>query len=299
MPEITDPSERQAIIDAADWWDTYPPEKGVIQFRSVDGTVIAVGRYRVVLSYGPGERYTLAWGIDAYRSLGVPTISRGLSIDQAFHEPASRDDAWSHGEQLVSDGAFLLWIEHVLVEVWDLHRQAAESDSPEGDAGGSQKIVVLDPVEPVDDRVLTGPEKAALMGRLDTLDLREELRTALIFVLEDDPQELELSRNDIKADDVDVLVRAYWMMPTWAQRAGVVYLLQDQSSEAIIDVWFDVLNAPQVLPGGTLHIAQASAMARLRGDISRMDRYLDDDSLLAEHAAVWRSARSDPSIDPR
>jgi hypothetical protein len=153
--------------------------------------------------------------------------------------------------------------------------------------------------EPVTDRTLDGPGKLAVMRALEPLGLPDELRTALIFVLENDEAELETSRNDVAAGDVAALARAYWMMPTWTQRAGIAYLLQDHgAAPEATGVWFDVLRAPDQGPDSLRHIVKAAALAWLRGDIASMDRYLDDYELTRTHARALATAERLPPTGP-
>jgi len=267
-------------------WTTFPPAAGLIHFGSADSKVLATGRFRVILSYGPGEKYTMAWAIDAYRSLGVPLVPRALRTEAATYDPATREEALAHGRRIIAESAnaFAFWAGDALFEISNL-------SGPTGDGarlGGPPSLILLPiPVDPVADRTLNGAEKQAILQALEPIGLRDEVRTALIFVLENDEDELELSRNDVTASDVEPLARAYWMMPTWTQRVGVAYLLQDHGAAAeALDVWFDVLRAPDQGPDSVRHIVKAAALAWLHGDIASMDRYLDDDELTRTHARI-------------
>lgn len=264
-------------------WETFPPAAGTIRFLSAASEVLATGRFRVILSYGPGAKYTLAWALDVYRAAGIPVVPRALSADEAVHQPATRDAALAHARRLIAgaEGAFPFWAGDALLEVSKL---TTDTDG----ATASPPLISLPlPVEPVADRRLDGAEKKTILTALEQIGIRPEVRTALIFVLENDEDELELSRNDVTARDVEPLARAYWMMPAWAQRVAVAYLLQDHgAAPAAVDVWFDVLRAPDLGPESVRHLVKAAALAWLRGDISAMDRYLDDYELTRTHGQI-------------
>lgn len=51
----------------------------------------------------------------------------------------------------------------------------------------------------------------------------------------------------------------------------------------------DVLRAPVREPLGIRHIAKATALAWLQGDVERTERYLDDLEGLEHDAASWRT----------
>lgn len=267
-------------------WTTFPPAAGVIRFWSADSKVLATGRFQVLLSYGPGEKYTMAWAIDAYRSAGIPVVPRALRTEAATYDPATREAALNHGRRIIagSADAFPFWAGDVLLEVSNLSGRTGEAAR----ADGPPSLIFLPiPYGPVTDRTLNGAEKRAILEALEPIGLRDEVRTALVFALENDEQELELSRNDVTARDVEPLARAYWMMPTWTQRVAVAYLLQDHGdAAAAIDVWSDVLSAPARGPDSVRHIVTAAALAWLRGDIASMDRYLDDYELAGAHARI-------------
>jgi hypothetical protein len=265
-------------------WETFPPTAGTIRFRSADSAMLAAGRFRVILAYGPGAKYTMAWAIDAYRAVGIPVVPRGLRAEPAVHEPATRDAALAHARRITvgTAGVFPFWAGDVLLEVSDL------TTAGSGEAAAPPPLISLPvPVEPVVDRELAGAEKQAILSAVERIGIRPRIRTALIFVLQNDEDELELSRNDVAASDVAPLTRAYWLMPAWTQRVGVAYLLQDHgAAPEAIDVWFDVLRAPDLGPDSVRHVVKAAALGWLRGDISAMDRYLDDYQLTRAHGRV-------------
>lgn len=286
---MADESESQRaadlLCDVASW-TTFPPAGGVIRFWSADSKVLATGRFRVILSYGPSEKYIMAWAIDAYRSLGIHVVPRAFRTEAAICESATREAALAHGRRIIagSTDAFAFWAGDALLEVSNLSRPTGEAAR----LGGPPGLIFLPiPLGPVADRNLSGAEKRAILTALEPIGLRDEVRTALIFALENDEQELELSRNDVTARDVEPLARAYWMMPTWTQRVGVAYLLQDHGTAAeAIDVWFDLLGVPAYGPGSMRHIVTAAALGWLRGDIASMDRHLDDYELTQTHARI-------------
>lgn len=134
----------------------------------------------------------------------------------------------------------------------------------------------------------TDAERAAVVHSLEALGVRDELRTALIFVLAGDDDELEQSRGEVEESDVASLAASYWQMPNWSARTGVAYLLQDHGDGAeVLPVWVDVLAAPDLGPGTVRHIVQAAGVAWLEGDIELMERYLDDHALMRRHGTAW------------
>lgn len=278
------------------WWDAFPPARGEIRFLGAAGEVLAVGRFRVLLAYGPGRRTAMGWAVDAYRSSGIPVVPRGVNPVAPTMEPVTREQAQADGERLVADtpGAFTYWAGDVLLEVTDLH----PADEEERHGGEQPSPVVVPPPGggPVEDRALSDAEKLAAFRQIEALGLRQPVRTALIFALAGEEGELELSRNELGADDVDVLARAYWLAPTWPQRSAIAYLLQDQgAADDVLDIWLDLLRAPSDRPGSVGHVARAAALGWLRGDLGWMDHYLDDHDLLAEHARLWREVVRPPA----
>lgn len=286
MAEELDSRESVDLLRDVASWTTFPPAAGVIRFWSARSKMVATGRFRVILSYGPGEKYTMAWAIDAYRLLGIPVVPRALRTEEATYDPATREAALNHGRRIIAGSAhtFPFWAGDALLEVSYLSSPTGRAAEP----GATPSLILLSiPFEPVADRTLAGAEKQAVLQALEPIGFRDEVRTALIFVLENDEEELELSRNDITTRDVVPLARAYWMMPTWTQRVGVAYLLQDHGATTeVLDVWTDVLGAPDRGPDSVRHIVKAAALAWLRGDVASMDRYLDDHELVRTHARI-------------
>src|SRR5262245_19295907 len=80
-------------------WDTSPPENGVIQWFDESGRRVASGRYQVILSYGPGEEYTMGWAIAIYKTIGVPVVPRA-SEDEIAKRDASLEAAYEHARHV-------------------------------------------------------------------------------------------------------------------------------------------------------------------------------------------------------
>gem|GEM_PF-7007733 len=72
-------------------WDFLPPEEGKIKFYNAQDVKVAEGGYQLLLSFGPGNKYTMAWAIDAYKPF--PVAERMSEDAEAVIEPALLDDA--------------------------------------------------------------------------------------------------------------------------------------------------------------------------------------------------------------
>jgi hypothetical protein len=268
-------------------WDTAPPEQGRIRFCDRSGAVVGHGRYAVVLSYGPGDRYRMAWEIAAYRAAGIPVVGRDLAGEPAAVEGASRDAAWRRGQQIADAVGcdFLYWCDSLLVAVFDF----TEGRSPAPAIGDAERATAL-----LDARMapatiaadMTGGAKRAVYNRLPDLGLRREMVTCVVFVLEGDAAETELSRDEVTAADVPGLISTYWRLTGWKQRVCMMHLLTDQDAPELAPLWLDILRAPDDGPGTGVHAAKALALARLEGDIDRFDHYF------ADHDQTERAARS-------
>ncbi len=261
-----------------DRWDTFPPQEGRIRFLRGDQAV-ASGRYQVVLSFGPGDKYTMGWAIGAYRASGIPFVERELAPGPEVVQPATRALAQQRGEQVLAgmgDAGFLYWCSTLLVIVSELREEAGVAPAVDlGERIEGVARAVGRRQEPAD-QPLSGPEKRALFDEIRALKLRKDVETALVFVIEADEQEVEMCRNVIGAADVDGLARVYWMLPTWPQRTCLIHLLTDQAADALRPLWQDILRAPDLKPQDGRHGAKALALARLDGDVDRFMDYFDD-----------------------
>ena len=83
-------------------WDTAPPEQGRIRFQDRSGSMVAHARFRVILSYGPGDIYTMGWSIAAYRTAGIPFVGREEAGEPAVVHRASRAEAWQRGQEIAA-----------------------------------------------------------------------------------------------------------------------------------------------------------------------------------------------------
>src|SRR5215813_6758194 len=109
-------------------WDTAPPEQGRIRFLDPSGTVVAQARFRVILSYGPGDiGYTMGWNVAAYRTAGIPFVGREEAGEPAVVYRALRDEAWQRGQKIAAkigaQGAY--WAATLLLAIDDLTEGAA------------------------------------------------------------------------------------------------------------------------------------------------------------------------------
>ena len=57
-------------------WETEPPEDGIIRWFNLEGDEVAHAKYQVILSYGPGEDYTMGWDVESYKNLGIPFVEK-------------------------------------------------------------------------------------------------------------------------------------------------------------------------------------------------------------------------------
>jgi hypothetical protein len=57
-------------------WDTNPPADGRIRWFDASGKEVAAGRYQVILSVGPGAKYTMGWAIPIYASMKIPFVPK-------------------------------------------------------------------------------------------------------------------------------------------------------------------------------------------------------------------------------
>src|SRR5262245_52738791 len=83
-------------------WDIAPPEQGRIRFMDRSGSMVAHARFRVILSYGPGDIYTMGWSIAAYRTAGIPFVGREEAGEPAVVHRASREEAWQRGQEIAA-----------------------------------------------------------------------------------------------------------------------------------------------------------------------------------------------------
>src|SRR5215470_8092906 len=84
-------------------WDTAPPEQGRIRFMDRSGSMVAHARFRVILSYGPGDfGYTMGWNVAAYRTAGIPFVGREEAGEPAVVYRALREEAWQRGQKIVA-----------------------------------------------------------------------------------------------------------------------------------------------------------------------------------------------------
>lgn len=273
-----DPVDRLEALGVVRW-DTAPPEQGRIRFLDREGHVVASGCYQVVLSYGPGQDYTMGWNIGAYRAAGIPFVGRAVAGQPAAVEGASREHAWERGMQVAARLGcdFPYWCSTVLVAVTHFREgddPGLRPDLPEREAWllGARFAAGEMTAD------LAGPEKRQIYDSLPELGLRREMITAMAFVLEGDGPEVEFSRDDVTAADVPGLISAYWRLPAWRQRTYMIHLMADQSRPELESVWLDILRAPDDEPGTSLHAAKALALARLDGDVGRFDHYYGDDA---------------------
>lgn len=79
-------------------WDTNPPSEGVIRWFTADGEVVAAADYQVVLSVGPGAKYTMGHAISAYGSLGIPVAPKVDEEPVVVEDVKGDADVWARAE---------------------------------------------------------------------------------------------------------------------------------------------------------------------------------------------------------
>lgn len=72
-------------------WDFLPPQEGKLKFFNAADQKVGEGEYQLILSYGPDERYTMAWAIDAYKPF--PVAAKLDEAQERVVSPALLDDA--------------------------------------------------------------------------------------------------------------------------------------------------------------------------------------------------------------
>jgi len=55
-------------------WDAFPPNSGKIKWFNAENKIVAEADYKVILSVGPGPKYTMAHAIDIYKTSGIPFL---------------------------------------------------------------------------------------------------------------------------------------------------------------------------------------------------------------------------------
>ncbi|TNE92588.1 MAG: hypothetical protein EP330_01190 [Deltaproteobacteria bacterium] len=81
-------------------WDTSPPTDGVIRWFDASGAAVATGKYRVILSVGPGAKYTMAHAIGAYASIGIPFVEAVADEPTVVEGITDEADIWARAERV-------------------------------------------------------------------------------------------------------------------------------------------------------------------------------------------------------
>jgi hypothetical protein len=276
-------------------WDTAPPEQGRIRFLDPSGTVVAQARFRVILSYGPGDiGYTMGWNVAAYRTAGIPFVGREEAGEPAVVYRALRDEAWQRGQKIVAkigaQGAY--WAATLLLAIDDLVESAAGASSAptEGERIAELARALFTAEElPVElDPYRKRPIYEALR---EAGQLRPEMVTMMVFVLEGDLNEIAVAQKEVTAGDVSGLISAYWKLPAWRPRADLIDLLKLRCEAELEPVWLDILRAPDGRAEDSIHMAKAVALARLDGDLQRWNDYWYDWPLTQREAKRRLEAR--------
>ena len=78
-------------------WDTNPPIDGKIRWFNKDFCQIAEAEYAVILSVGPGARYTMGWAIPIYSTAGIPFVP-DQGDGPSVVDVTSDDQVWARAE---------------------------------------------------------------------------------------------------------------------------------------------------------------------------------------------------------
>lgn len=117
----------------------------------------------------------------------------------------------------------------------------------------------------------------AVYDQLCRLGLRQEMLTALVFVIEADAQEVEMCREHVQSEDLLGLAHAYWHLPTWEQRVSLVNLVCDHRDDVLGSLWSDILRAPVRGEDDARHYAKVIALWRMAGSNGDMMDFDDPD----------------------
>lgn len=73
-------------------WDFMPLHLGKIKFYNKKNEKVAEGRFKIILSSGPGDTYTFAWDIFSYTSF--PVIDKSDLDNHILITPSSSEEAY-------------------------------------------------------------------------------------------------------------------------------------------------------------------------------------------------------------
>lgn len=81
-------------------WDTSPPNSGKIKYFNAENKQVAEADYKVILSIGPGAKYTMAPAISIYKTLGIPFLE--ISDDEPLVVENITDEnvIWTRAEKI-------------------------------------------------------------------------------------------------------------------------------------------------------------------------------------------------------
>ena len=113
-------------------WSTTPPSAGRIQWFDRGGDEIASADYKVILSVGPGDKYTMGYAIDVYDREQIPYLEKsddGPDIVVGFSE----EKVWQRAEDAASEhGAdFVYQCDTLVVAIFNFEG-GGEPGSPTG-----------------------------------------------------------------------------------------------------------------------------------------------------------------------
>ena len=81
-------------------WDTFPPKEGIVRWSTADGKEVARGKFKVIISVGPGQRYTLGYSINVYATAGIPFVEKVDDGPEIVDNVADESEIWERAEAI-------------------------------------------------------------------------------------------------------------------------------------------------------------------------------------------------------
>lgn len=124
------------------------------------------------------------------------------------------------------------------------------------------------------------------------LGLSAELSKMMRFVIGEDFEQVEFSRDEVTAAHLEEAPRAYELLTTWQQRSCWVQLFQDHLSEHTRSAMLDFLRAPAVESDDSIWMSKVVALCHLDHSHDSFDRYLSLGNAEVEALAASRLGES-------
>lgn len=117
----------------------------------------------------------------------------------------------------------------------------------------------------------------------------------------DDPEQIEVARDQIIPRVISYLIKKYWREKDWDRKRAIVELLQDQTHPDLPKLMLDYLRAPLAPRDEQTQLAQAVALGFIDERYDRFMAYYNDRDLLARDVHYVLGAhglRAEPPIKP-